>query len=211
MDCSAAGLNEVVLYPELFKKKIKNIDFRRNNIIGLQFSNFSCNNEILEEIKFDSNRIDSLNLKKLRHTFLTINKLSFLYNRLKTIEKGDLLFLTNLRYLDLGNNQITDIAPGSFFSQEKLEKLFLDNNHITMIEPMTFYGLQNLKILSIKHNRLTLLKYESFKDMSNLEELYLNSNDIQYLEPFDIKWPKLLTKIDLSNNRLEYIYQICRQ
>ena len=205
VDCSAAGLNEVVLYPQLFKKKIKNFDFRRNNIIGLQFSNFSSNNEILEEINFDSNQIDSLNLKKLGHTFLTINKLSFLYNRLKTIEKGDLLFLTNLRYLELGNNQITDIAPGSFFSQEKLEKLFLDNNHITMIEPMTFYGLQNLKILSIKHNRLTLLKYESFKDMSNLEELHLNSNAIQYLEPFDMKWPATLTKIDLSNNRLEYI------
>ena len=205
VDCSAAGLNEVAMYPELFKMKVKNIDFRRNNITGLQFFNFSCNNEILEEINFDSNQIDSLNLKKIGRNLLKINKLSFLHNRLKTIEKGDLLFLTNLQYLDLGDNQITDIAAGSFFSQEKLEKLFLDDNHITVIEPMTFYGLKNLKVLSIKHNGLTLLEYESFKDMSNLEELYLSSNAIQYLEPFDMKWPKSLTKIDLSNNRLEYI------
>ena len=205
MDCSAAGIGKLFLYPDVLKKKIKTIDFRRNNIIGLQFANFVCSNGILEDVNLDFNRIDSLNLKNFGRTFTKINKLSFLHNRLKAIKKGDLLFLTNLRYLDLGANQITDIAAGSFFSQEKLEQLLLDNNRITAVKPMTFQGLQNLRILSMNRNRLNVMENENLKDMSNLEELYLNSNAIQYLEPFDMKWPVTLTKIDLSNNRLEYI------
>ena len=157
------------------------------------------------KINFDSNKIESILTDMIGRTFPMVKLMSFLHNKIKSVQNGAFLFLTELEQLDLGDNQIKEIEPGAFFSQGKLQKLYLEGNHLKIIKPMAFEGLKNLKVLKINNNNLNVLDNEWLKQLSNLEELSVTSNTIKYLQPFDMKWPNNLRKVNLSNNSLGYI------
>ena len=205
LDCSGAGFDEVIFDQKTFIGTIKTIDLRRNNIKHLPAYNSTFMNYEVAKINFDSNNIESIWTDMLGRTFPMLKSISFLHNKIKTVQKRAFFFLTELELLDLGDNQITEIESGAFLSQNKLLKLYLERNHLKILEPAAFEGLEKLKILKINKNNLQLLDSELFTHFSNLEELYAGSNSIKYLQPFDMKWPTKLRKVDLSNNSLRYI------
>ena len=99
-----------------------------------------------------------------------------------------LQYASNLSFLQLNHNQITDLTPLQQLS--KLSNLRLEDNQITDFTPLR--DLSNLKQLNLNGNHvsdLTLLR-----DLSNLSALSLDDNQITDLTPLR----------DLSN--LSFLY-----
>jgi len=61
---------------------------------------------------------------------------------------------SQLKILQLHDNNITEIPSGSFNTLEELEKLFLQDNFIEIIEDYYFNNLVALKFLFLENNRI---------------------------------------------------------
>ena len=86
-------------------------------------------------------------------------------------------YLSNLKELDLNDNQLTSI-PESIGNLTKLERLYLQNNQLTSLEGIE--NLTNLKVLKLSNNELTSL--EGIKNLTNLEVLKLSNNKLTSLK-----------------------------
>ncbi|EAF9641306.1 hypothetical protein A6I69_13080 [Listeria monocytogenes] len=128
--------------------------------------------------------------------------------------------LTNLEYLYLENNQISDISPLSNLTN--LTELNLDDNQISDISPLS--NLTNLPYLNLASNHqisdisplsnLTSLTYlnlginqisdiSPLSNLTNLTYLFLYSNQISDISPLSNLTN--LTDLNLSNNQISDI------
>ena len=107
---------------------------------------------------------------------------------------------SNLEYMDLGFNIISDIKQISYPS---LRHLNLERNMIKNISGV-FNLLQNLQYLNLGENVIEEVLSDSFEQMTNLLHIDLNKNRIRTLEPrvFENQY---LTKVNLSGNLLDQI------
>ncbi len=105
--------------------------------------------------------------------------------------------LENLKYLNLSNNQISQIHQVSTF--EKLTHLDLSKNSIYLIE-----GLENLRDVShlnLSGNLLSIIS--GLKNMTNLKHLDLSYNTITKIEDLDNL--HALELLDISANEIQVI------
>ncbi|MGX7111552.1 leucine-rich repeat domain-containing protein [Gemella cuniculi] len=79
----------------------------------------------------------------------------------------------NLEYLELGENEITDLTP--LTNLNNLKHLSLFRNRITNVEPLA--NLTNLEYLDLYANKLTDIS--ALKDLVNLKHLDLHNNNDQ--------------------------------
>jgi len=127
--------------------------------------------------------------------------------------------MSELEFLDLGNNQISDISP--LKELKNLEKLNLNGNQITDISPLK--ELKKLKALNLSGNRINKISELGLK--KNLYLLDLSGNQITdiatinklprtcdiYLSKNSIKNIEVLKKrtfwslLDLRNNKIEFV------
>jgi len=107
----------------------------------------------------------------------------------KLSEFPDAVFqLTNLKRLDLGENQITSI-PDAIGQLSNLNTLCLGKNQITQI-PEVLEQLSNLRELDLGNNQITSIP-EALGQLSNLETLYLDRNQITSIPEALTQLPKL--------------------
>ncbi|HOF03914.1 MAG TPA: leucine-rich repeat domain-containing protein, partial [Atribacterota bacterium] len=85
--------------------------------------------------------------------------------------------LTNLQWLYLVYNQISDLSPLAGLAN--LRSLYLSYNQISGLSPLM--GLTNLQLLSLSHNQISGLS--PLVGLVNLRELYLDNNQISDLSP----------------------------
>ncbi|EHT9627766.1 leucine-rich repeat domain-containing protein [Listeria monocytogenes] len=105
--------------------------------------------------------------------------------------------LTNLGFLDLEDNQISDISPLSNLTN--LRTLWIDNNQISDISPLS--NLTNLSYLDLANNQISDIS--SLANLTNLSSLYLANNQIS-----DISLLSNLTNLsylDLDNIQISDI------
>jgi Leucine-rich repeat (LRR) protein len=100
--------------------------------------------------------------------------------------------LTNLTYLELGNNQISDISPLKGLTN--LTGLVLGNNQISDVSPLK--GLTNLMGLDLRGNQIS--DVSPLKGLTNLELLHLGYNKISDVSP--LKELTNLTYLSLNDN-----------
>jgi hypothetical protein len=96
---------------------------------------------------------------------------------------SELRFLSNLQWLNLGNNQLTSIDPQTFANLPNLEYLYLDHNQLTAIDPQTFTNLPNLQQLYLHQNQLKAIAPQTFANLQNLQVLDLNGNQLTSIAP----------------------------
>lgn len=63
--------------------------------------------------------------------------------------------LPTLKYLDLSNNQLTEIPFGALRGHGTLEQLQIDNNYLKLIERDALMAMPSLRELRLKNNSLT--------------------------------------------------------
>ena len=106
--------------------------------------------------------------------------------------------LSNLRELDLSDNQLTTL-PEAIAQLSNLRELDLSDNQLTTL-PEAIAQLSNLRELDLRNNQLTTLP-EAIAQLSNLRVLYLRNNQLTTL-PEAIKQLSQLEKLDLRGNQL---------
>ncbi|CAH2300358.1 toll-like receptor 3 [Pelobates cultripes] len=84
---------------------------------------------------------------------------------------------TNLTYLDISKNSMSQIDKDAFVHLPHLEILNLESNQVTVLNQYTFHGLSGLKTLNLK-NTLKESKIDdlSFQWLKNLEYLNIDGN-----------------------------------
>ncbi|WP_188002697.1 leucine-rich repeat domain-containing protein, partial [Listeria monocytogenes] len=105
--------------------------------------------------------------------------------------------LTNLRTLWIDNNQISDISPLSNLTN--LENLDLDNNQISDISSLA--NLTNLRSLHLANNQISDIS--SLANLTNLSYLYLDNNQISDISPLSNLTN--LSYLYLNNNQISDI------
>lgn len=84
----------------------------------------------------------------------------------------------SLQYLNLDNNDITDIHQSDFENIKSLKHLYLDGNQISLLGENTFLRVQGLEYLSLARNKIRRISVEFFSVLKNLKRLEVQDNYI---------------------------------
>ena len=158
----------------LYFDQIETLDLGYSEIFGI-------NNQLLKNLT----KLKKLKLNDCLLTTIETNSFDDLIN-LETLDLSynvldgtnfEQLFsnLTNLKYLNLANNQLQIVKNQYFIGISKLECLILQNCQINTIEPGAFNNLIGLTTLDLSKN-INLnprINEENFKEFGNLKKLFL--------------------------------------
>ena len=108
-----------------------------------------------------------------------------------------------LTFLDLDNNNFTELKKSSFVSMNNLKTLLVSKNEIHKIDKDTFRDQTELETLKLSHNKLTVVESEWLKSMAQLKDLNLDSNMIEDFKPTMFEWNSRLIKLSLKNNKFK--------
>ena len=75
--------------------------------------------------------------------------------------------ISSLKYLDLSENNITNIWQRAFYSLAYLQELYLSGNSITTLHSQTFYYNTDLLRLSLSKNNITDIHPSTFQKKSS--------------------------------------------
>lgn len=159
-----------------------------------------CDDERLLVRCHDGNNLDILPITLNPGTERLIIK----FNSIRIIDSS-IQFYSELRLLDLSNNQIFLTEDKIFVYQHKLLQLHLNNNKISVINNSTFRGLSRLETLNLRGNYIMDLKNGVFASIPNVEYLNLGQNRIATIEPETFVGLKNLKSLYLDDNILTSI------
>ena len=95
------------------------------------------------------------------------------------IVSGDLFTgLSNLRFLSLDGNSLSQLPGGVFSNLSSLQTLSLSDNSLSALPDRAFSGLSNLRFLSLDGNTLGTLPDSVFSGLSSLQTLNLSGNSL---------------------------------
>lgn len=98
-------------------------------------------------------------------------------NSLSQLEPGTLSTSSRLVFLDLGSNNLTEIPSGTFGESRSLIKLRLGNNpYLSMVGMDAFTGLTSLRELELERNGLKALDVRVLEPLPSLRMLRLEGN-----------------------------------
>ncbi|XP_072223274.1 leucine-rich repeat-containing protein 38-like [Leuresthes tenuis] len=120
---------------------------------------------------------------------LDVRRLLLSNNWIPWIPSDFLVLYSDLLYLDLRNNSLSQLEPGTLSSSSRLVFLDLGSNNLTEIPSGMFGELKSLIKLRLGNNPyLTIVGRNSFTGLTSLRELELERNgfailDVRVLEP----------------------------
>ena len=130
------------------------------------------------------------------------------HNLISRAEDTSLQGLSNLKRLDLANNELVALPP-RFFQPvlSSLEDLYLQNNSISVLPPGLFHGLRRLAELDLSHNEITShwVGPETFSDLTSLRHLDLSYNKMSRIDAGTFKSLTSLNVLQLHHNEIESI------
>jgi Leucine-rich repeat (LRR) protein len=173
---------------------IKTIYLNDNKI---QNANALKKNTLLSLLEITENNLDDICWIK---SLIYLDSLSSSNNKIKSLEcfsfESDYIW-NNLIYLNLSNNEISDISSLKNFTN--LTILYLFDNKIEDIFSLS--DMSRLRILSLNSNRIKII--EPVKNLKMLKLLNMNDNKIE-----DISSVKNLTglwSLEMSRNKISYL------
>ena len=170
----------------LFSNRISSSTFCTNFQSSKNENITKSNIDIDKKCKFDVNlNVDDLNLKD---------------NNMKTLTKNKFRNFKALRKIDLSMNKLTQIEDGTFAVNTNLGYLVLSNNLITEFSTDSFPG--TLIRLDLNGNRLKYLKADMFQKLKNLWFLFLQDNQITTIEEKTFKLNMQLRTLQLTGNNI---------
>lgn len=88
----------------------------------------------------------------------------------------DIASFQNLKILDLSNNQFSEL-PAEIVNLPNLEYLYLNDNNLLEV-PAIFNKLEKIQILELRNNKISELSLPLVKQLQNIHELYVNHNPL---------------------------------
>lgn len=205
------------------------------------------NASVVQKIKISNSHIpdldpdtfsDCVNLRTLSFSGSVIGNFEYLKSEsveefhltncsLKRISNKHIDNLSELTYLNLAHNFITEINASTFSNAVNLEELNLAHNHITEIPANLFENNSELSTLTLSYNPLTKFTLNIISDIDKLvmksckltefssslgvnldllEYLDLSGNHITYLAPDSFANLGVLQYLDLSDNSLASLH-----
>lgn len=173
----------------------------------------------LEDLDLSKNGIYDLILPKDTNALSGLKRLSLSGNRIRSIVKSSFPVDNNIELLDLSNNIIEIVEEDSFLSFSNLRELNLGQNNITLVFSLpatlqiailkinTLYHWPKfpvgIKYIDLSYNRLSEVYDESVVNFESLEVLNIGGNQIKEMN-IEKKLPNLYT-LDLSYNLIAEI------
>ncbi|XP_072034522.1 uncharacterized protein [Amphiura filiformis] len=124
---------------------------------------------------------------------------------LSTLPKGTFQYLTNLEYLYLLENQISQLHEGVFQGLSELKHLYLHSNMLSTLPKTIFEHLTKLECLYLQQNQISQLNEEVFQGLSELKCLYLGSNMLSTLQDDIFQNLTNLEILDLHQNNIVHL------
>eukprot|EP00980_Cylindrotheca_fusiformis_P002863 scaffold674_cov126-Cylindrotheca_fusiformis.AAC.2 len=185
--------------PDLFYLRELKILWLYSNPMSFSFENIG-NAKRLEDLRLDSTKLHSL-----RGIGAATSLVSFdaRFTKIRGPFPQEILSLTNLRSLSLGNNDISGSLPQSFAALKFMSSLSLDSNALSGSIP-SFADMHFLRNLDLSNNELTgSISKDIFAHLStNAEPLVsLTNNQLTGIVPEEIGRFKRFT-IYLTGNRI---------
>ncbi|KAJ9583934.1 hypothetical protein L9F63_021708 [Diploptera punctata] len=106
---------------------------------------------------------------------------------------------TKLQSIDLGSNYLINVSH-SFFTLTDLKYLNLEENEILTLEERTFRDLSNLKTLLLNGNRIHKVNKNVFQKNTRITKLTFHNNNISVLEKEMLKPLVNLVQLDMDSN-----------
>ncbi|KAM8885179.1 leucine-rich repeat transmembrane neuronal protein 4-like isoform 1-T1 [Spinachia spinachia] len=128
--------------------------------------------------------------------------LSLRYNSLMTLRAHQFAGLSQLVWLYLDHNYISDMDGQAFHGIRRLKELILSSNKITKIKNNTFHDVPNLRNLDLSYNKLQVLQPNQFVGLRKLLSLHLRSNSLKTVPMRVFLDCRNLEFLDIGYNRL---------
>lgn len=110
-------------------------------------------------------------------------------------------YIPNLKYIILGNNEISDIDPRTFEGLSDVLGLALNDNKIAKInDAKLFSETKNLVMLRLDNNQINEICSDAFRNLSQLAILYLNGNQLTRIRSNWFEKQKNLLELVLCDN-----------
>ena len=160
-------------------------------------------------------RLKNFSQKYLKSIFFNIGGISYwspghfgiFHEKIRQFVPQAVKKIPSLKYLNLGENLISELEKEMFQSLIKLETLMLDQNYLQDINGV-FSSLSSLKNLSISDNSLKWFDMAFFP--KTIQAINMSKNMIEemgnYYKMFD---GFSLLSLDLSFNRISFLNQQC--
>lgn len=178
-------------------------------VISSDVESLNLSNKNLIEFKTDLKQFFNLknfDLSKnhIKSVELINNKFLLLNLSCNIVEKFTSENITNLQYLDLSCNQISDFKKIKLNFLNKIEEVNLSCNKINEI-PLNLFSTNstNLKNLNLSFNRLRKISKKTFYNLINIENLILSYNNISEIENDTFTFLPNLQHLDLSYNNIQ--------
>ena len=110
--------------------------------------------------------------------------------------------LTQLNWLYLSANSLTDLPEGLFRDLVNLKQLWLNDNQLEAIKQSHYRDLINLRLLQLGSNKIHSVEDGSFKTLRGLVQLNLEGNQLTTFPGSLLQPLANLTILDLSNNQI---------
>ncbi|KAM9778593.1 phospholipase A2 inhibitor beta-like [Syngnathus typhle] len=104
-------------------------------------------------------------------------------NRLTNISAGFLQKLPHLENLELSNNRLVKFSANSLDQLTKLDRLNLRNNKLDSLAPSLLDNTRNLTYLFLSKNKLSHVPQNFFQELTQLKHLSLDDNQLSSIPP----------------------------
>ena len=111
---------------------------------------------------------------------------------------------SNIRYVDLSYNSISEIQPGFFEPINSVIKILnLSNNKIKKVTTESLGRLRKLKYLDLSMNQISEFQQTTLEESRGIQVLNLSNNFLSDLEATMLQQQDQLQVLDMSRNRIE--------
>lgn len=144
--------------------------------------------------------IDSLHVTDFENAGNLV-QLKLTRNYIRRLHSYVFIKASNLTYIDLDSNQISEVQDSTFRGLNYLLQVNFNNNFLHVLSRDAFVGAVNLETLSFERNQISTIE-EGVFDLPKLREINLSFNQIYSLpDGLFLNAPQLL-HLNLSDNLL---------
>lgn len=181
--------------------KVSSLVLSRNVIRELPQAAFD-HFKMLKHLDLSGNLLNSIAAEVFEGLEQSLQFLSLSQNRILGYTGQQLKFVS-LWFLDISDNQISNVPVEAFESIPSLTHLNMSRNgHINVLPQNLFDHNQALLVVDLSHNGLKALPVNLFSKNNNLERIQLSNNLLQEISENTFKNLRNLTYLDLSYNNI---------